>query len=89
MFKGPAPDVTFTTAPPVGPDAVLDPFSVYEKGEKLLRQELGALAAWHLVNIALAYRLSEEPASELNALSASQLVELIVAGVRSRAYTRE
>jgi hypothetical protein len=89
MFNAPAPDVTFTTAPPAGQDAVLDPFSVYEKGEKLLRQELGALAAWHLVNIALAYRLSEEPASELNALSAPQLVELIVAGVRSRGYTRK
>jgi hypothetical protein len=41
------------------------------------------------VNIALAYRLSEEPASVLNALSAPQLVELIVAGVRSRAYARK
>jgi hypothetical protein len=89
MFNGPAPDVTFTTARPVGQDAVLDPFSVYEKGEKLLRQELGALAAWHLVNIAIAYRLSDEPVSVLNALPAAQLVELIVAGVRSGTYARK
>jgi hypothetical protein len=88
-FDGPAPDVTFTTVPPASEEAVLDPFSVYEKGEKLLRQELGALAAWHLVNIALAYGLSDEPASVLNALPAAQLVELIVAGVRSRVYTRK
>jgi len=89
MFNGPAPDVTFTTVPPAGQDAVLDPFSVYEKGEKLLRQELSALAAWHLVNIALAYRLSDEPTPVLNALPAPQLVELIVAGVRSRADARK
>ena len=89
MFNGPAPDVTFTTAPPAGQDAVLDPFSVYEKGEKLLRQELSALAAWHLVNIALAYRLSDEPTPVLNALPAPHLVELIVAGVRSRADARK
>lgn len=88
-FDGPAPDVTFTTVPPASQDAVLDPFSVYEKGEKLLRQELGALAAWHLVNIALAYRLSDEPESVLNGLTAAQLVELIVAGVRSRGYARK
>jgi len=87
VFKRPA-DVTFTTVPAAGQDAVLDPFSVYEKGEKLLRQELGALAAWHLVNIAVAYRLTDESVSVLNALPAAQLVELIVAGVRSRAHAR-
>jgi hypothetical protein len=89
MFNAPAPHVTFTTVPPAGQDAVLDPFSVYEKGEKLLRQELSALAAWHLVNIALAYRLSDEPASVLNALPAARLVELIAAGVSSRAYAQK
>jgi hypothetical protein len=89
MFDGPAPDATFRTVPSVEPDAVLDPFSVYEKGETLLRRELGALAAWHLVNIIIAYDLSDEPASVLNALPAVQLVEMIVAGVRSRAYARE
>jgi hypothetical protein len=50
---------------------------------------LSALAAWHLVNIALAYGLSDEPAPVLNALPAPQLVELIVAGVRSRADVRK
>jgi hypothetical protein len=65
-------------------DAILDPFSVFEKGETILRQELGALATWHLVNIAAAYHLSEEPMSVLNKLPAAPLVEMIVAGVRSR-----
>jgi len=31
-----------------------DPFSVYEKGEVILRQQLSALSSWHLVNIILA-----------------------------------
>jgi hypothetical protein len=70
--------------PPATPDAVLDPFSVYENGEKILRLKLGALATWHLVNIALAYELSEERAATLNAMSSNELIELIVAGVRSR-----
>jgi len=74
-FDGPAPRV----------EAILDPFSVFEKGETILRRELGALATWHLVNIVVAYQLSEEPMSVLNALPAAPLIEMIAAGVRSRA----
>jgi len=74
-FRGPAPRV----------EAILDPFSVFEKGETLLRRELGALATWHLVNIVAAYQLADEPLSVLNALPAAPLIEMIVAGVRSRA----
>ena len=73
-FDGPAPAV----------DAILDPFSVFEHGETILRKELGALATWHLVNITTAYQLSNEPKSVLNALPAAPLIEMIVAGVRSR-----
>jgi len=73
-FNAPAPRV----------DAILNPFSVFEKGETILRKELGALAAWHLVNITVAYQLSDEPLSVLNALPAAPLIEMIVAGVRSR-----
>jgi len=78
MFDGPAP----TT------DAVLDPFSVYEKGEALLRKELSALSAWHLVNIIVAYELSDEPARTLNRLPAATLIEMIVSGVREQVPTR-
>ena len=85
MFDEPSRGITVSTLPNATQDAILDPFSVYEKGEKLLRQELGALATWHLVNIARAYELSDEPAAVLNALPATRLVEIIVQGVRSQA----
>ena len=68
---------------PVG-DAILDPFSVYEKGEALLRQELGAMAGWHLVNIIVAYELSVDPVSSLNRLPSSSLIDIIVGAVRGR-----
>jgi len=85
IFKGPAP---YTTAAVEGPmSSVLDPFSVYEKGEPLLRKQLSALAAWHLVNIALEYRLTDQSAEELNRLPAPALSELIVRGVRARLAT--
>jgi hypothetical protein len=62
--------------------SVLDPFSVYEKGEALLRRQLGALSAWHLVNIVVEYELSDAPVETLNMLPTSDLIELIVARVR-------
>jgi hypothetical protein len=62
-------------------DAVLDPFSVYDKGEALLRNELTALAPWHLVNIIEAYELSDETPAALNRLPAASLIETIVSAV--------
>ncbi len=76
MFDGPAPE------------AVLDPFSVYEKGEALLRQELSAMSAWHLVNIVRAYELSDRPTGELTGLATPALIDLIVSGVREDAPGR-
>src|SRR5436190_7356957 len=66
----------------VAPSSVLDPFSVYEKGEALLRQELSAMSCWHLVNIVLDYELSGETAEALNRQSAPTLINLIVSAVR-------
>jgi hypothetical protein len=83
VFDEPAPGVTGQPAVPA-PDPVLDPFAVYEHGETLLRGKLAALAAWHLVNIIVAYDLSDEPISALERRSASTLVELIVSAVRER-----
>lgn len=81
-FDAPAPrQVTADDRAPSS-EAVLDPFAVYQKGERLLRQELGALSAWHLVNIVTAYDLSRESATELNRRSHASLVETIVQGVR-------
>jgi len=80
VFSEPAP----RPAPiAVGSEAVLDPFSVYEKGEALLRRQLGALSAWHLVNIVVAYELSDQDAHALNRRSAAELIEIVVAGVRA------
>jgi hypothetical protein len=81
VFHGPVPSVGKRAAE-VSPVSVLDPFSAYEKGESLLRSKLGALSAWHLVNIAIAYELTDEPVERLNRLSAPSLVELIVRGTR-------
>ena len=69
-------------------DAILNPFSVYEKGETLLRQELGALSVWHLVNISKAYGLSERPDTTLQAMSRAELVAEIVEAVRHSARSR-
>jgi hypothetical protein len=69
----------------VEPSSVLDPFSVYQKGEALLRKELGAMSAWHLVNIARAYELTDADPLTLNRLPSVELIELIVGGVRARA----
>ena len=81
IFTTPAPE--FTAGEPAGgrARAILDPFSVYEKGEALLRQELHALSAWHLVNIIVAYDLSSEPAAVLNRLPQSALINVIVSAV--------
>lgn len=83
-FDGPRPDHSL---PPLDeteplPESVLNPFSVYRKGEGVLRRQLSALAAWHLVNIVQAYDLSDQPTPRLERLPAPELVELIVAEVR-------
>ncbi len=80
VFPGPA-----ARAVPVEPgvESVLNPFSVYEKGEALLRKQLAALSAWHLLNIIQAYRLSNVGFQTLNRMTAADLIEIIVSGVRS------
>ena len=80
-FDEPAPDV-LAEPPPI--DTVLNPFSVYRKGEALLRSQLGALSAWHLVNIVRAHGLSDLTPGALNAMTAADLIDLIVGAVRVR-----
>ncbi len=79
VHNGPAPDVV--RVPPT--ESILNPFSVYRKGESLLRQQLGAFSVWHLVNIIRAHELSTLPAEELSRLPASELIEIIVRTVRA------
>ncbi len=62
---------------------VLDPFSVYAKGDDLLRQELSALSPWHLRSIIRAYNLASEEVL-LEALTGAELSALILTGVRAR-----
>ena len=74
-------------APGAVNEAVLNPFSVYRKGESLLRRQLAALSEWHLVNIIAAYKLSELSDDELNRMPAAGLIELIVSNVRATEAT--
>lgn len=82
-FDAPAPD---PFAAPLAPaaTAVLDPFSVYAKGENLLRQELNALSRWHLRNISRAHALFAPDAPEMLRLNRAELAEAIINAVRVR-----
>lgn len=67
---------------PAEPESILNPFSVYRKGEALLRTQLSALSAWHLVNIVRAHDLSALGEDQLNRMPADVLVELIIDQVK-------
>jgi hypothetical protein len=82
-FDGPAPSPVVFDSGETGGPAVLDPFSVYQKGEELLRRQLGALSAWHLVNIAVQYELTTDDRATLARMSAAVLIDRIVEGVRT------
>ena len=82
LFEEPRPEPIEIADDYAGPAPVLDPFSVYEKGQAVLLNQLGALSPWHLVNIVRAYGFSDQSTTELNRHSATYLVELIMEGVR-------
>jgi hypothetical protein len=65
------------------PKPVLNPFSVYAKGEGLLRRQLSALGPRHLRAIVVGYELAD-PSLDLEALTWPELIELITAAVRER-----
>jgi hypothetical protein len=77
--NGPAPDVIRAPAA----ESIFNPFSVYRKGQELLRRQLNAFSDWHLVNIIRAHELSPLGSAELSRLTTSELIETIVEGVRS------
>jgi hypothetical protein len=74
------PSVAVPAEEPV--TSVMDPFSVYQKGEAMLRKQLGALSAWHLVNIILDYKLSDDSRALLSRTPAAALIDTIVSGVQ-------
>jgi hypothetical protein len=82
-FDGPAPAWVPDSAEPAF-HAVLDPFSVYAKGDDLLRQELSAMSPWHLRNIIRAYDFANHPSLDLETLTAAELIGVIMSGVRAR-----
>jgi hypothetical protein len=84
VFDGPAGE-----EPPAepAPEAILNPFSVYRKGQTLLRNQLAALSPWHLVNIIRAYDLSDLDADALNQMGAPTLSEIIVSSVRAETHS--
>jgi hypothetical protein len=78
-FQEPAPIFNASSVTSAaGPEAVLNPFSIYEKGEAVLRSQLAALSAWHLVNVIEKYRLNEQSPVVLNRLPATALIDMIV-----------
>ena len=81
----PSPAVEETSAQLEGrAQPVLDPFSVFAKGEDLRRQQLYALSERHLRVILRAYHLADPAEIDLEALSETELVALILSGVRAR-----
>jgi hypothetical protein len=80
-FSEPAPPPAQSTTRARRQDAVLNPYLASERGEGPLRRQLGALTAWHLVNIIGAYQLSDTPIAALNHLPGSQLIDIIVDAV--------
>ena len=77
-----APSPNLTDVDP-GADSILNPFSVYRKGERLLRRQLGALSPWHLVNIIRSHRLTDADEAALNAAAPAALIDLIVNAVKA------
>lgn len=82
VFSAPAPAVSVVPAEGITGRSILDPFSVYEKGEPLLRKQLAALSAWHLVNIIVDYELTDTPVETLNLTPPHVLIDVIVRGVK-------
>jgi hypothetical protein len=81
VFDAPAP--IHSTGQP-GPHTPLNPFSVFDKGEMLLRKELSAMAAWRLLDMIRAYGFSEKTETQLSVLPPAALIDLIVEGVKRR-----
>jgi hypothetical protein len=80
-YDSPAPSATIEE--PIE-HPILDPFSVFAKGEDLLRQQLHALSERHLRVILRAYHLIGPGEIDLMTLSETELVALILSGVRAR-----
>jgi hypothetical protein len=63
------------------PHMILDPYAVYAQGEKVLRQQLGALGTDHLRSMVQEHSLVGEHELDLHEMQHATLVDLIVAAV--------
>ena len=68
---------------PIRHEAVLNPFSVYEKNPNVLAQELTALRAWHLRQIIRDYALVDENDVRIESMTEPELGSLIMQRVRA------
>jgi hypothetical protein len=69
------------------PEAVLDPYSVYQQGgSDLLLEELSALSAGHLRQIIRAYSLAEQSVV-LDNMGRGELMALITEGARAACHS--
>jgi hypothetical protein len=84
VYDEPAPAERSVTGAALQAAPVLDPFSVYAKGEDLLRRQLAALSARHLRDIVVGYDLADPADIDLDAVTVPELVELIADAVRGR-----
>jgi hypothetical protein len=84
VYDEPAPTHVSTTVPTREVEPVLDPFSVYAKGENLLRRQLAALSRRHLIAIVVAYELADQSKTDVDALTVPELIDVIAEGVRWR-----
>jgi hypothetical protein len=84
VYDAPAPLKQPVIVPAADTAPVLNPFSVYAKGEAMLRQQLAPLSPWQLRAMIIAYDLADPLDVDLEALTASELIELIVGAVRTR-----
>ena len=82
VYDAPAPPSVPVTERTAEAEPVLDPFSVYAKGEDLLRRQLGALSPRHLRAIIIGYGLVDSTEADLSRLTGPELSALIVAAVR-------
>jgi hypothetical protein len=85
VYDEPAPpEPAGTHVEPPKAEPVLNPFSVYTKGEELLWQQLTALSPRHLRAIIVGYELADPSDLDLDAMTAPELRGLIVGAVRGR-----
>ena len=83
-YPGPKPEHHRAAGVPTSGDAVLDPFSVYEKSPEVLAQELRALRGRHLRQIIRSYVPVDEREIDLESMSDPELAALVMRGVAER-----